>query len=519
MNWKSGKFLAIASLFTVAAIASASYALVSLGLIGVPSYPQIVINLEFLKKDPSTGKFVDASGILNSKDVMVELQINAIAPPTESDDIITLHSGVYAGKGPIVISTPLFQNLSREWVSVYKSRSVDPSSAYSGLIIRAIAFNTTSRQMIFQVYDSISYSPYQVANGNSLFVTIQAENSTAKALSIDTSYSKNVMLSSKAEEKQIGIDIAGPSRIEVLVAQITPENLTSYLPSDYFMNVNGKLYMKVPVLIFNNSNAYSATMNVYLNISAQSSGVIVTYPTFSTTGNILDSIKNGQLPNVNFYMGSSYIWGGKTYNFQNNYFVPPQQVYWVWMWARPVIGFYKVYDMWQGYMGDEVQGIVSDVYVSGSDIQGGDTYGAPSQTIMNMLFNGTSLNFVTILAPNEGITLSKLFNAYGSDFEIGLPIGSLLASAACLAIGAATGGIGGIACEVAVMFTETIGISLSAYGSNVYITGFIQNVGDSPFISNDYNTVEGIYVAVSNYTYILNSHQVNPPLGIYIDSR
>ncbi|HGE72221.1 TPA: hypothetical protein ENX78_15385, partial [Candidatus Poribacteria bacterium] len=248
-NWKSRKFLAIASLFTVAAIASASYALVSLGLIGVPSYPQIVINLEFLKKDPSTGKFVDASGILNSKDVMVELQVNAIAPPTESDDIITLHSGVYAGKGPIVISSPLFQNLSREWVSVYKSRSINASNAYSGLIIRAIAFNTTSRQMIFQVYDSISYSPYQVANGNSLFITIQAENSTAKAVSIDTSYSKSVLLSSKAEEKQIGID----SRVDKLVAQITPENLTSYLPSDYFMNVNGKLYMKVPVMIANNT--------------------------------------------------------------------------------------------------------------------------------------------------------------------------------------------------------------------------------------------------------------------------
>uniref|UniRef100_A0A7J3SP37 Uncharacterized protein n=1 Tax=Fervidicoccus fontis TaxID=683846 RepID=A0A7J3SP37_9CREN len=54
--------------------------------------------------------------------------------------------------------------------------------------------------------------------------------------------------------------------------------------------------------------------------------------------------------------------------------------------------------MWQGYMGDEVQGIVSDVYVSGSDIQGGISYDAPPQTIMNMLFNGTSLNFVTNLS-------------------------------------------------------------------------------------------------------------------------
>ena len=138
---------------------------------------------------------------------------------------------------------------------------------------------------------------------------------------------------------------------------------------------------------------------------------------------------------------------------------------------------------------------------------------------MNMLFNGTSLNFVTILTPSQGVNLSQLFNAYGSDFEIGLPIGSLLASGACSAIGAATGGIGGTSCEIAEMFTETIGVSLSAYGSNVYITGFIQNVGDDPSVSNDYNTSEGIYVAVSNYIYILNSHQVNPPLGIYIDSR
>jgi len=519
MNWKSRKLRAIIGLIIIEATAIFC-TLVALGLIGVPSYPQIVINLEFLKKDPSTGKFVDASGILSSKDVMVELQINAIAPPTEKEDIITLHSGVYAGKGPIVISTPLFQILSREWVSVYKLRSVDPSSVYSGLIIRAIAFNTTSRQMIFQVYDSISYSPYQVANGNSVFVTIQAENSTAKALSIYTSYSKSVMLSSKAEEKQIGIDIAGPSRIEVLVAQITPENLTSYLPSDYFMNVNGKLYMKVPVLILNNSNAYSSTETMFLafqDLSTKNRNSIATYPTFSTTGNILDSIKNGQLPDVNFYMGSSYIWGGNTYNFIELGLIPPQQVNWVWIWARPVLSFYKVYDMWQGYMGDEVQGIVSDVYVSGSDIQGGISYDAPPQTIMNMLFNGTSLNFVTNLAPNEGITQSKLFNAYGSDFEIGLPIGSLLASGACLAIGAATGGIGGTACEVVVMFTETIGVSLSSYGSNIAI--FIQNNGDDPSIPYDYNTYEEIYVAVSNYKYILNSHQVNPPLGIYIDSR
>ena len=322
MNWKSRKLRAIIGLIIIEATAIFC-TLVALGLIGVPSNPQIVINLEFLKKDPSTGKLVDASGILNSKDVMVELQVNAIAPPTEKEDIITLHSGVYAGKGPIVISSPLFQNLSREWISIYKSRSVDPSSAYSGLIIRAIAFNTTSRQMIFQIYDSISYSPYQVANGNSLFVTIQAENSSSKALSIDTSYSKSVMLSSKAEEKQIGID----SRVEKLVAQITPENLTSYLPSDYFMNVNGKLYMKVPVLILNNSYAYSSTETMFLvfqDLSTKNRNSIVTYPTFSTTGNILDSIKNGQLPNVNFYMGSSYIWGGNTYNFIEGGLIPPQ---------------------------------------------------------------------------------------------------------------------------------------------------------------------------------------------------
>uniref|UniRef100_A0A7J3SLY2 Uncharacterized protein n=1 Tax=Fervidicoccus fontis TaxID=683846 RepID=A0A7J3SLY2_9CREN len=67
------------------------------------------------------------------------------------------------------------------------------------------------------------------------------------------------------------------------------------------------------------------------------------------------------------------------------------------------------------------------------------------------------------------------------------------------------------------MFTETIGVSLSSYGSNIAI--FIQNNGDDPSIPYDYNTYEEIYVAVSNYKYILNSHQVNPPLGIYIDSR
>ena len=56
MNWKSRKLRAIIGLIIIEAIAIFC-TLVALGLIGVPSYPQIVINLEFLKKDPSTGKF------------------------------------------------------------------------------------------------------------------------------------------------------------------------------------------------------------------------------------------------------------------------------------------------------------------------------------------------------------------------------------------------------------------------------------------------------------------------------
>jgi len=515
MNWKSGKFLAIASLLVIAAIASASYALVSLGLIGVPSYPQIVINLEFLKKDPSTGKLAEASGILSSKDVMVELQVNAIAPPTEKEDIITLHSGVYTGKGPIVISTPLFQNLSREWVSVYKLRSINASSAYSGLIIRAIAFNTTSKQTIFQVYDSISYSPYQVANRNSLFVTIQAENSSAKALSIYTSYSKSVMLSSKAEEKQIGIDIAGPSRISILVAQITPENLTSYLPSDYFMNVNGKLYMKVPVMIANNTaSTNNRIVAVLLTGGSYTTNI---YPTFSY-GKILDSLTKGLMPQVTLQKGSQAIWSSLAF-FDDESDVYPNQGAWIWIWARPVYSIYKVYDMWQGYIEDDAQAVITDAYVINNLIQGGGNSGYPSQTIMDMLFKGS--NFIWLIVPNSTLSdgvlspgetfyttdFYNLYDTCGENFEVGIPVGSIAACVACLALNLE---LGEMPCLVAEAFLSAFGVSISGSQSIVIVDDLIKNIGPSN---------EAVYIATSNYPYSSGSCIYKVPIGLYVELR
>ncbi|MCI4396877.1 MAG: hypothetical protein JHC28_04895, partial [Thermoprotei archaeon] len=322
-------------------------------------------------------------------------------------------------------------------------------------------------------------------------------------------------LSSKAEEKQIGIDIAGPTRVEVLYKQITPENLTSYLPSDYFMNVNGKLYMKVPVLILNNTA--STNNQIFAVLIAGGSITTNIYPTFSY-GKILDSLAKGLMPQVTLQKGSQAIWSSLAF-FDDVGDVYPNQGAWIWIWARPVYSIYKVYDMWLGYIEDDAQAVITDAYAINNLIQGGGNSGYPSQTIMDMMFKGSNLTQLIvpnstlsdgILSPGEYIHSSQFYSLYdtcGANFEVGIPVGSMLATAACLALNLE---LGGVPCLVAEAFLSAFGVSISGSQSIVIVDDLIKNIGPSN---------EAVYIATSNYPYSSGSCIYKVPIGLYVELR
>ncbi|MFN3268915.1 MAG: hypothetical protein ACK416_06630, partial [Zestosphaera sp.] len=210
-----------------------------------------------------------------------------------------------------------------------------------------------------------------------------------------------------------------------------------------------------------------------------------------------------------------------TYLFTKSLLLEPLKSGWLWMWARPVYRIYKVYEVISfpcstvNYIGDDVENVIGDVLTSGLTIVGDREWELPHSELMKMFFNGTEMKKLVIpdtsladgdLDPGESVALEHIFKYFDKcphDFEIGIPAGSIAALVMCGALGLPTGGS---ACLAAIAFASAFQLSLSAEGSSIYVTGGIDNYGDYPGISGDYNVPEIVYVAVSKYQY-----KVDPP--------
>ncbi|MHA1628199.1 MAG: hypothetical protein ACTSW6_03925, partial [Candidatus Baldrarchaeia archaeon] len=103
----------------------------------------------------------------------------------------------------------------------------------------------------------------------------------------------------------------------------------------------------------------------------------------------------------------------------------------------------------------------------------------------------------------ESIAFSEIFNyydVYENDFEIGIPVGSLVAQFAGLP-----------------SFIEPVvkGLCVSlSWGESAtrYVNGGLQNHGDYPA---GYDIWERIYVRVSKYQYTYGNYEFKVPAGIY----
>ncbi|MCY0868733.1 MAG: hypothetical protein OWQ48_05855, partial [Desulfurococcus sp.] len=484
---------------------------------GLLSKPGLYLEFKLYNYNTSN-RIIEETGLLSRPDIILFLEATAIAPPTHKEDLVVVHRALYRGSNTIFIPLSKLYDIARGWLEVYKSRGGDPEKTYSGLILRVFIHDARTSKILYELYDSISYKPVDIIRGKSLSYIIHLARSTPKALKVDVFYANPLTPRKLAVEA--GFKDVSPMEpicwpdyyVRELVVEVKPEDLKGILPEEYFTSINGKLYVKTPVLIAWNKYDYSGSVGVSINIGRKNAKAGV-YPTL-TSGSILSNLSNGILPDVPLWKGSGFTWGGENYYYGMSYLLRPNTQWWAWIWARPVFRIYKVYKCGI-YVGDDVENLITDILTSGSTIQGGYDYGLPHEALMNDFYKGTNLTLLSIpetalgdgkLDPGESITLDQIFQYYdkcNADFELPIPAGAILARAILAKLHPA-----GIVAEVIIAFVSAFQISLSHEGASIYIAGNIVNHGDYPGIPGDYNVPEYVYVRTSRYKY---HYDIPPP--------
>ena len=510
------------------------------GFISVSYSPGIYI--KFRLYEVVNGEPVDRTSILSRSNIALSIEVIAIAPPQYKEDLLVVHRALYKGSNNIFISLDKLYDIAKNWIATYNSRSGDVEKTYSGLILRVFIYNEETGELLYQLYDSISYRPIDIVRGESLSYTIYLSRNSLRALEVESSYVSTFSITKLATEISPEDRIDHPYYYRELVIRIKPEDLVSTLPSDYFNEVNGKLYVKTPVLIAWNKNSRSGSVSISINIGLQEK-IIGVYPTF-TSGEIIPKIENAEQPQVTLWKGSGMSWGGETYYYGRSNILAPNTQWWAWIWARPIYSMYKVYRCEYSYgepsceyIYDDVDHVITDILTEDTDIVGGGSYGLPAEDIMYNFYEGTDMTRLYIggtalsdgdLDPGESVTLEQIFQYHdtcGADFEVGIPVGSFAAIGVCAALGLPTSGL---ACVVAERFASAFQITLSAQGLSIYISGNLVNHGDHPSIPGDYNVYEAVYVRVSSYQYRVDPPWRCPwcgpcyydvPAGIYFELR
>lgn len=503
--------------------------------------PGILLTINLYDISVEEKKLVDVtSKILKNPDVLMYLEINAITPSSlESEEAaLTMTKITAKPKKTVFIRLDKLLEISREWISIYSLREGNPEETYSGLIIRLFIYNGSSGDILFEAYDSITYKPVEITREKSIRVTMSLVRDSLKPIKLYVEHAivrqyEVLLLQASIEEFGKGIEPSGRCGIwwieRELVTLIGPANLTTQLPSDYFNNPNGVLYVKTPVLIVSNLLSLSGVVSASINIGI-SQGNVGVYPTL-TSGAILNSTASGLIPNVKLWRGSGFTWGGSTYYFGYNAVVEPLQSKWIWIWTRPMFAIYKVYrvtctgrgsELIRVYIRDDAESAIYDVLTSGLQIVGGMNDGLPHDNLMRMFFNGTELinpkipNTMLadgILQPREYMAFELIFPYFDvceSDFEVGIPVGAAAALAVCIGLGY---GPNTPACLAAIKFSSAFQVSISAQGPSIRISGNIVNHG--MYDGRGYNVSEVVYMSISQYQYKSNTCYYNVPAGIY----
>ncbi len=522
----------IMALLVTSIVGAMIYSASAYGALTIPSgnEPAVIIEIQPL----SNGKAVTLG-----KDLAVVVFITAPLPPNMLKESERDTKVVFAGivERGVVLTRNEIGPIIDDWVMTYKERG-NRNRPYIGLSVHVDIVDRATGESIATGIESVTLNTDLLSKGNIGYYKLGIGIDTPESGRVapmglvevkyydvltapdftwmsTTNYVQESGGISATQSDLDGYDWCVPLQIHTyrcynLAYYADVETLANALPGDYFKTVNGVKYVKIPVLIaVNDFPAYSATVIVSIG-SETSNYAIGVYPTYSVGSNIATAIKTPNypvFPSVTVWKGDGIVWGGEEYSFYRNLILRPigeRSSGWVWIYGRPYIEIYSVYSVWLdhgvNYERDEVTFAISDVLVSNGLIESGKSYGLPSDSLMSYFFAGTEEVGILNLSPGESVPLNHVFQSFdkcGADFEIGIPVGAMIAVAASVLFP--------ISAPVAAGLSG-FQISVSAVSASIRITGGIENEGDDPDYAGDHDAVEIVYVRISKFRY-----KVDPP--------
>ncbi|MCU7787374.1 hypothetical protein ODS41_05505 [Pyrobaculum sp. 3827-6] len=471
---------------------------------------------------------VKKSDLFTRPDVAAVVFVRAVTPDGE----VAVFSG--PTRGSVHIPAGALADVAKNWTELLRARGHDPEDFFTALIVSLAVVNKTSGRPLFYTTYFLDYPPAKVARGDrELIYTLHVAKGRgewrAHVAKVDREEKRGLLASYGSAPPSMKPPYAEPPKdtwCEVVnpdppvficwyrKAWVGVDNLTAVFPSTYFTNYNGRLYMKVPVVIAVNNFTYSGSVGLSIIGGILTTSQLAVGVSLSVPGNSRSSINLAR-----------WSWGGKQYYLTDGLFLGPTSSGWIWILGRPVFVSYDVYyegPIGREYIREEDYFYIADIYISGSTIVSGKDFGLP-QEIIDFFYGGVDKQRLSIsntalsdgaLQPGETMWFHEIFPC-GVGFEVDIPVGAV-----ALAVLTRTP----IPITLPKGVFPGIDISLSIQGAVIEVAGSITNYGDHPGVPNDYNVPEYIYAAVSKYQYTATDlwgntcHNQVPPV-IYIEAR
>ncbi len=429
--------------------------------------------------------FVDEKdSIINDK--VIGIQIRAIKPSEAS--IVEIYRGILKGRGKLILNPKNiaeFNEILKEWIDTHRH----DKSLQTALLIDIWVVD--GDKIMYYPTVTIPYSPFKVCRRfmwKLIKLSLSITSSSTGAL--------KPLYVRKIEKLTLNGDMES-----VCVPHWVKVNEYSWETD----------YIKVPVLIIHNQHGMSGLIIASLSLTTN---YITGFKLTVAYGyGIVKKIYEEQSSNISLDIYTADFTRSGNYYMDTIIEVPPKAIKWIWIKAKLAHYTYREYDPCNGYTGyEKIEELVIDVSIesNGEAIEHGTESGEPPYT--DKLFNGTIEEQLIIpdtalsdgvLDANETISLRKIikwFDKYDQNFEIGLPVGAIIAT------------LHPIATPLAGL---TVSLSMDT-SSKISIFGAIKNAGSlGGTVSKTYNVPVPIFVRISKFKYSTGDHTFNVPVGIW----
>ncbi len=461
--------------------------------------PRILIDIDLVDQQGS---------ILNEENTKINTkiiaQVYAVTPPTMDQPLIEVYKGTLrTGLLELNLENKVFNDIVRAFVKKYEALAGDSPYALRAIkkfteMIYVNIWVIKDHKLVARLRDYLSYSPISLINGNIIRYRIKVP------ISQDSSQAPIVPSDGP---------ICEPGYSWRLKWWVGPENMT--YNSDYMKYINGKPYLKWPILIVENTYPRSNTLSGIIIISSQAASGV--YYSIGVGFEIESKLQNGSFnigSDIILYKSSSmksYIAdsGDMFTNLDHG------QVFMYYIYGRPILSFWEEWIEWvdcpwrpsypTGYQ--SVDAILQDFSVVNEGgflrYDDGVEYNWPYWLDRSLLFNYTfaeKKNFIVLNNTLRDFYLNEFYSLYdacGFSFEVPLSFSPL------------TLGLGNKNWAIPLtLITASFGYEDAKF---VFINGVIS-------IDKYYYVNEYIYVWMSKFRWMRGTCEFHVPVLLYFES-